>query len=349
MLAQAPAVEPVPAAEPATEPAAQVAPTEPTATDAPTAAPAVTPLAPTATPAPAPVEPRGLFVGDKWRYQKGLTLLPWLGEFGLRVLADLVAVPASVVRWEAGDYVAFGVGVAVPIGFSIPVNGRSADSRIELAIHKYRGGPNCGYAMPDSAFCPAAPTPPRFWTLASDDTIMAVTMGLPVLMLGVSALIKDADPFVEASALAIEAFAVTQVYHIGLKFLTGREGPLSRDGRGEYFGPTKLHFPDGTPSGHSATMFAIATTYALYFDQPFVRFMLIASAAVAASFLIIDDSHYASEVIVGSAMGFLIAKWVVEHRSSRYRYGSDGLPVRLMGVTPMSMAGGAGFAATFRF
>ena len=317
--------------------------TPPVANDVPTVQPALAP-APTFAP------PRGAFVGDAWRYQQRETFGPWLGHFFLRILADVVAVPGSVVRWEGPDSVTFGLGAAVAVGFSIPVNGRSADSRLTLMIHDLRGGPNCGYAQANSAFCPAPPTPPRFWTLMSDDLIMASLMSLPVLMLGVSALIDGAEPFVEASALALEALAVMQVYHLSLKFLTGREGPLARDGRGEYFGPTRINFPDGTPSGHSATMFAITGVYALYFDSMVLRVILLGSAAIAASFLVIDDSHFASEVIVGSLMGFLTAKWVVEHRSSRYRYGEKGFPVRLVGVGPLAVTGsGAAFAATFRF
>jgi len=229
--------------------------------------------------------------------------LPWLGHFGLRILADIIAVPASVTRWEGADFLTFGLALGTAVGFSAGINGRSLDSRITIAIHLIRGGPNCGYAQANSAFCPAPETPPRFWTLLSDDIIMASFMGIPVVMLGVSALIKDAEPFVEASALALEALAVTQVNHLGLKFLTGREGPLARDGRGEYFGPTRINFPDGTPSGHSATMFAIAGVYAFSFDSLALRIGLLAAAGVAATFLVIDDSHYASEVVVGSTMG----------------------------------------------
>ena len=319
-------------------------------TTPPVDAPAAGPAQPALAPGPGLPEPRGPFVGDHWRYQQHEKFGPWLGHFLLRVLADVVAVPGSVVRWDAPDALTFGLGVAIPLGLSVPINGRSADSRITLLVHDLRGGPNCGYAQANSAFCPAPPTPPRFWTLLSDDIIMASVMGIPVLMLGISALIDGAEPFVEASALALEALAVTQVYHLSLKFLTGREGPLARDGRGEYFGPTRINFPDGTPSGHSATMFAIAGVYALYFDSLLLRVLLLGSAGIAASFLVIDDSHFAGEVIVGSLMGFLTARWVVEHRSSRYRYGQNGLPVRIVGVAPMAVTGsGAGFAATFRF
>ncbi len=345
-LAAAPEVPPAEAAPASEVKPAVDAPVVETPVPVPPAALAPAPAAPS----PTTVEPRGLFVGDHWRYKQREPFGPWVRDFLLRIAADLVAVPTSVARWEGTDSLTFGLGVAIPVGFSVPINGRSADSRLTLLIHDVRGGPNCGYAQANSAFCPAPETPPRFWTLLSDDLIMASLMTIPVVMLGLSGLLDGAEPLVEASALAIEAFLVTQVFHIGLKFLTGREGPLARDGRGEYFGPTRINFPDGTPSGHSATMFAIAGVYAFYFDSLWLRVTLFAAAGIAASFLVVDDSHFASEVIVGSMMGMLMARWVVEHRSSRYRYGQNGLPVRLAGVGPLAVMGsGAAFAATFKF
>ncbi|MGV3625600.1 MAG: phosphatase PAP2 family protein [Archangium sp.] len=303
---------------------------------------------------PVPVyEPRGLFVGEKWRYRQKQPFLPWLGSFALRTVADMVAVPASVVRWEFADYVSLGVGIAVPVGMSVPINGQSIDSRLQFAIRAGLGGPNCEYAAEthNSRLCDYPPmNRPRLWTLPSDDIIMAVVMGTPLLMMLIAALPEGGEPFVEASALALEALAVTQVYHLSLKLLTGREGPLARDGYGEYFGPTQVHFPDGTPSGHSATIFAVAGVYATYFNAPWLQAVILGSAGVLASFLMFDDAHFASEVIVGSAMGYLIGRWVVEHRSSRYAYGANGLPMRLAGVGPVAVRGqGAAFAATFRF
>lgn len=338
-----------PAAESA-PPTEEVKPVEATpAADAPLAQPVVEP------PAPKPVmpQPRGVWVGEHWRYQQKAHFLPWLRDFVLRTLADFISIPTSIVRWEFQDYVAFTLGVGIPVGMSIPINGQSIDSRLQASIRAGMGGPNCEYAEEthNSRLCDNPPTHrPRLWTLASDTAIMTTVLATPVLMMLIAALPDGGEPFVEASALAVEAFAVTQVYHLGLKFLTGREGPLAQDGYGLYYGPTKNSFPDGTPSGHSATLFSIAGVYATYFKTPWIQALILGSAAVLATFLIIDDAHYTSEVIVGSAMGYLIGRWVVEHRSSRYSYGANGLPVRLAGVAPISVRGdGAAFAAAFRF
>ncbi len=297
-----------------------------------------------------PSEPRGVFVGDHWRYKHGQEAGPWLRDFVLRTLADYVAIPTSVVRWEAGDYVTFGLGAAVPIAMSIPVDGLSLDVRLQREIHRVYGGVNCDYSEPDSQFCPAPPVGFHVWTKPTDLAIIGAAMATPLILGAIGALTKDGGPLLETAALATEAVLVVQVYHVAMKFLTGREAPLGSDGTGRYHGPTRITIPAGTPSGHSATMFAIAGVYATYFEPVWVKALLLGVAGALASLLVVDDSHFASEVIVGSMMGYLTGRWVVEHRSSRYSYGMNGLPFRLAGVGPMPVRGdGAAFAATFRF
>ncbi len=97
-------------------------------------------------------------------------------------------------------------------------------------------------------------------------------------------------------------------------------------------------------------MFAVAGVYATYFHTWWLQTLILGSAAVLSTFLMLDDTHFTSEVIVGAAMGYLVGRWVVEHRSSRYAYGANGLPVRLAGVAPVSVRGdGAAFVAAFTF
>jgi len=323
---------------------------QPAPADAPLAAPADD--KPAFEPAQFP-EPRGLFIGQQWRYQQKVKFLPWLRDFALRVLADIVSIPTSVLRWTPLDYATFGVGVAVPVTMSIPIDGQSLDSRVQFAARKVMGGPNCDYAAEthNSQLCDNPPTKrPRVWTLPSDTAIISVVMATPVVMMLIAALPEGGEPFVEVGALALEALAVTQVYHVSLKLLTGREAPLARTGMGEYFGPTRISFPDGTPSGHAATLFAIAGVYATYFHTWWLQTLILGSAAVLSTFLMLDDTHFTSEVIVGAAMGYLVGRWVVEHRSSRYAYGANGLPVRLAAVSPVPVRGdGLAFAATFKF
>lgn len=297
-----------------------------------------------------PNVPKGLFVGDHWRFKKGQAFGPFLRDMVVRMLADLVAIPTSVVRWEAGDYVTFGLGAAVPIVMSIPFGGVSPDVRLQREIHRVYGGVNCDYSELDSTFCPSPLTSPHVWTKPSDLAILAAAIVTPLMMGLVGGLVEKDHEFVELSMLGTEAVLVVQVYHVLGKFLTGREAPLGSDGTGRYHGPTRITFPAGTPSGHSATLFGIAGTIATYYDSPWIKVISLATAGILASLLVVDDSHFASEVVVGSMMGYLTARWVVEHRSTKYSYGLNGLPVRLMGVGPMAVQGqGAAFAATWQF
>lgn len=297
-----------------------------------------------------PNVPKGLFVGDHWRFKKGQEFGPFLRDMVVRMLADLVAIPASVVRWEPADYLTFGVGAAVPIVMSIPFDGVSPDVRLQREIHRVYGGVNCDYSELDSTFCPSPMTSPHVWTKPTDLAIVTTAIVAPLVIGLVAGLAEKDHPLAEIALLGTEAVLVAQVYHVLGKFLTGREAPLGSDGMGRYHGPTRITFPAGTPSGHSATLFAIAGTYATYYDSVWVKVVSLATAGILASLLVVDDSHFASEVVVGSMMGYLTARWVVEHRSTKYAYGQNGLPVRLMGVGPVAVRGqGAAFAATWQF
>lgn len=320
------------------------------------AAPADTPVVPDLTPAkPTYVAPRGLFVGDDWRYKPGEPAGRWFVHWWKRAFADLLAIPTSVVRWDATDAALFGVNVAIPIVMGVPldwpatgnlpaVRGRSIDARWQDALHTWTGG-HCDFGAPP----PCGTGGFHVFTRETDLAIVSVITAVAPLMLLVSSL-ANKEPYIEASALALEALTLTQVYHVTLKVLTGREGVFGNGGAGDYHGPTFRYFPAGTPSGHAASFFAIAGVYATYFREPWLQALLLGAAGFFSAMLVVDDLHFTSDVLVGAAMGYLIGRWVVEHRSSRYTYGPGGLPVRLQGVAPVPVSGsGAGFAATFSF
>jgi membrane-associated phospholipid phosphatase len=209
--------------------------------------------------------------------------------------------------------------------------------------------PNCDYADRTSIFChPAKPSGFRLWNATSDPLIIGAAAVTPFVLAMGGALV-DSSPFVELGMLALEAVAVSQVYHVGIKVLTDREGPLSGNGSGAYHGPSVTYFPDGYPSGHSTVLFAIVGVYATYFDRPWLTAVLLGAASALSVMLVIDDSHFASEVIAGAALGYFVGRWVVIHRSTHYVSDSAALPIRLTAVTPLQVPGGAGLSASFAF
>lgn len=291
--------------------------------------------APSLTPARAQGSEGGLLAGDHLRYPR-FGLIPGLLA---RTAMDLIAIPAGLPRWDWKDWLAAGLVVGSTVGLSLPF-GPSLDVRLQQAI---RGAVFPGVTDRTRAL---------IWTPAGDlliwVSIWSATAG--TLLAGV---LGDNPEYTETAALMVEAFAVTQTYNNLIKLLTGREGPKDGDGQGRYLGPSAFArlFPSGTPSGHVATMMAMASVVMHYWNSPAAWISLSAFAALFCVTIVVDNYHFASEVVLGAALGFAVGRWVVHHRSSRFRNGESGLPFRL--PTPSALApmllpnGGLGLAASW--
>lgn len=118
----------------------------------------------------------------------------------------------------------------------------------------------------------------------------------------------------ETGVLSAEAMLNSLIVEGVLKGVTQRGRPLDGHERSEFF--------DGGssfPSGHSTQAWAVATVIAHeYKDRPVVQIAAygIASAVSVARFT--GHKHYISDVVVGSALGFGIGKYVYKahHRES---------------------------------
>lgn len=295
---------------------------------------------------PAPVrptpEPRGLFLGDDWRYQHGPPW-PWLRSLVLRTLADLLSIPSTVGSWSVGDWALFAAVTAPTVAAFVPIDGRSADARLQDVLHQARGA-NCDVAPASSSVCQSVrPASFHLWTPGSNFAIGLTQVLTPLTLMLVGALAGD-EKLLEASTLAAEALLVAQAYHVTLKLLTGREGVLHGSGEGRFFGPTRLSFPDGFPSGHSASLFALIGAYSTYVDAPWLHVVLLGVGGALATWLVLDDYHFASEVFFGAATGYLVGRWVVRHRRALPATG-----VTWQAVTPVVSVSGVGLASSWTF
>jgi membrane-associated phospholipid phosphatase len=118
----------------------------------------------------------------------------------------------------------------------------------------------------------------------------------------------------ETGLLGAEALIDSAIVVTALKEITQRSRPLS--------GKSRSDFWDGGssfPSGHSIAAWSLATVIANeYHDRPLVQFAAygIAGAVSAARFT--GEKHYLSDVLVGSALGYGIGRYVyhAHHRQS---------------------------------
>ena len=132
---------------------------------------------------------------------------------------------------------------------------------------------------------------------------------------------KHDDRARETGLLGAEALLDSGIVVTALKEITQRSRPGS--------GITRSDFFDGGssfPSGHSIAAWSLATVIANeYHDRPLVQITAygIASAVSVARFT--GQKHYLSDVLVGSAMGYGIGRYVyhTHHRKSPVSGGGE--------------------------
>jgi len=126
---------------------------------------------------------------------------------------------------------------------------------------------------------------------------------------------KDAKA--ERTALiAVESFLVTGLFTTVIKVAAGRHRPSTGDSSTSFDGFTTDH--KSFPSGHSATVFAIATVIANeYEDVPYIKPISYGIATMTGLSRINDEKHWASDVFFGAALGYFTAKTLLRLHSNK--------------------------------
>ncbi len=111
--------------------------------------------------------------------------------------------------------------------------------------------------------------------------------------------------------LVLESQLLSGVVVQALKFGLGRKRPYESNSPHDWVGPS-LHDFHAFPSGHSQAAFALATVLALEFrDARAVPPIAYGVATLTALSRINANAHWASDVIVGAALGHFIARTIV--------------------------------------
>jgi membrane-associated phospholipid phosphatase len=154
-----------------------------------------------------------------------------------------------------------------------------------------------------------------FSTTVTGATIAVV----PAVFYGVSLLRHDS--YDQGSALfAGEAVADDTILMVVMKAIARRQRPTELPVAGPY-SDTFFHsngsvFGKGTsfPSGHAMMAFSVATVFARrYREHRWVPYLAYAAASAISFARVTTGSHFPSDVFVGSALGFVIARYDVLH------------------------------------
>ena len=159
-----------------------------------------------------------------------------------------------------------------------------------------------------------------------------------ILYGAVSATLRN-EKGVQTSLLATQAMITSGVWANIIKILTGRERPkatytFSKVPGGMWYGPLSKYDQDGGnkpvsaydafPSGHTATVFSIATVFAeQYKDIKAVPIICYSAASLVAISRLTEHQHWASDDFVGGILGYLCGRQVVNHYNKMNERGKN--------------------------
>jgi len=126
------------------------------------------------------------------------------------------------------------------------------------------------------------------------------------------------DHMRETGFLAGEAAVDSLAATYALKYAFGRERPLQDNFQGKFW-----QGGDSFPSEHSSAAWSIAGVIAHEYPGPLTSVVSYGLAAAVSASRITEKQHFPSDVLVGSALGWLVAREVYRHHHDAELGGRD--------------------------
>ncbi|RYY85463.1 MAG: phosphatase PAP2 family protein [Chitinophagaceae bacterium] len=150
--------------------------------------------------------------------------------------------------------------------------------------------------------------------------------GIVIGSLGKYGLLSKNRKMQTTTLLATQSYITAVLVSGTVKILTGRErpylvNPASLEANGRFRGPFETERGENGrvanrsfPSGHTTAAFAAATVYALeYRNKPWVPILAYSAASLIGLSRISENKHWATDVLVGAALGYVSGRLVVNN------------------------------------
>lgn len=108
-----------------------------------------------------------------------------------------------------------------------------------------------------------------------------------------------------AGEAAVDSLAITEV----VKYATGRNRPFQGDRNGEFWSGG-----DSFPSEHAAAAWSVASVLSHEYPGPLPKLLAYGAAAAISAARVEGKQHFTSDVLVGSAIGWLTGEFVYNKR-----------------------------------
>jgi membrane-associated phospholipid phosphatase len=150
-------------------------------------------------------------------------------------------------------------------------------------------------------------------------------MTLPAATLAAVSLFSSNTRFQDAAFTSLETLLAAGAVSYGLKYAFGRHRPA--DAPGPFtFAPFSGH--SSFPSGHATTAFAVLTPWVLYYPN-LATYSLFAVSTGTAVARLAHNEHWATDVLAGSAVGFLMGYWLTKRHQAQTAGRPFDMPDRL--------------------
>jgi hypothetical protein len=160
-------------------------------------------------------------------------------------------------------------------------------------------------------------------------------IGLAVAVYG-GGIIAGSPKYKELGEILGESVLLADATSFVLKEAIGRGRPFAADDRGS-FRPLRFKTDyDSMPSMHTASSFAMASVLSAASENLLAKFAYYAAATFVGFSRLYQDKHWASDIVLGAAVGELCGRVVM-------RYHSDHGENRLV-LAPMASSDGASLA-----
>ncbi len=116
----------------------------------------------------------------------------------------------------------------------------------------------------------------------------------------------------EAGQLELETLANTFLIYAPMQLIAGRQRPGEGTGNGDFL---KHHaFNTSFPGGHAMFMWAMASVVAREYPRAWVKILAYGAAGAVSTGRLLGRDHFTSDILVGSALGYVIGRYVFHLR-----------------------------------
>jgi membrane-associated phospholipid phosphatase len=134
----------------------------------------------------------------------------------------------------------------------------------------------------------------------------------PVVLYGVGHF-RGNEHARETGLLGAEAIVDGVAVEEGMKLIFWRERPYQDFGRGRFF-QSSAGVDSSFPSSHSVLAWSTAAVLAGEYHNPWTQALVYTGAAGISFTRLMGQQHFPSDVLVGSAAGWLVGHYVYKHR-----------------------------------